>query len=454
VTLVKRAAQTIQASINNPSIPITSSLVDGLFGIGAQTRAGTAMSETTALTLSTVWRSVNLISNLAGSLPFHAIDDNFGFQDSILERPHPAYTPSDWRRLLFIHRALYGNCYALKVRDHSGRILRLTPVHPNQVTVWWYPGDNEFPSGRAYRLTLEDGSQSDILTDYDVFHSWGFTLDGIKGISPIRQAAFESLGLTKAAEEHGSRFFGSGAQAQGFITVDQEKPLSDNDITKLKRRWRSSAGVANAYDVMVLEGAVKFEKLSIPNEDAQFLQTRSFQVEEVARWYGVPPFLLMHTQGSTSWGTGLEQQATGFNTFDLVPTWLKPFEDRCTMDLLPEKQRARYDTSQLTRGDTQARGAFYRLMREIGAFNADEVRAREYLPPIPGGDIYLQPVNLTPMGVAPDGSDPAARARALAEIVQKLYLGVDVVLTSEEARKLLADAGFPIDPTADPKEGQ
>lgn len=406
MTVLGRATRSIVASLNNPGTPITAGLVDALFGIGGgATRSGTTVSETSALTLSTVWRSANLISNLAGALPFNAIDESYRRVDSVIDNPHPAFTAYEWRRLLTMHRALYGNAYALKVRDRNGRITRLTPIHPNLVEVGWYYGDAEIPAGRWYRVTLEDGSWSDVLTDKDILHVFGATLDGIKGISPIRQAAFESLGLTKAAEEHGSRFFGNGAQLQGFLSIDQDRPVDEDTLKRLKQRWRATSGVANAYDVAVLEGAVKFTPLSIPNEDAQFLQTRAFQVEEVARWFGVPPFLLMHTQGSTSWGTGLEQQATGFTTFDLVPGWLKPLEDRCTMDLLDGASKARYDTSWLTRGDTATRGQFYRLMREVGAFNANDVRHREYLPPIEGGDIYLQPTNLAPLGWAPQGGN-------------------------------------------------
>lgn len=404
--LVKRAAP----NLNDPRRPITNALIDALFGSGGPSRAGTTVSENRALTLSAVWRAVNLISALGSAIPFHAIGKDYKPVDSILEDPHPSFTSSEWRRLMLATTLLYGDSYALKIRNRQGRIERLSPVHPRSVQCWWLPGDGGSIAGqRVYRATLEDGSLSDILTEADVFHHRGFSLDGVTGMSVVRKAAFESLGLSLAAEEHGARFFGSGAQMQGFLTLESDEVAKDEEIKKLKARWRELSGVSNSHEVAVLEGNVKFHELSINNEDAQFLQTRAFQIEEIARWFGVPPFLLMATQKSTSWGTGLEQQATAFNVFDLVPSHLKPFEDRCTKDLLEQGSKARFDTSWLLRGDAQSRGMFYRIMREIGAMNANEVREREYMPPIAGdtGDVYLQPTNLAPLGWSPTPT-PAA----------------------------------------------
>jgi HK97 family phage portal protein len=133
----------------------------------------------------------------------------------------------------------------------------------------------------------------------------------------------------------------------------------------------------------------------MPNDDAQMLQTRQFQIPEIGRFFGVPPFLLMDTEKSTSWGTGLEQQAQGWVTFDLHPTWLAPTEQRVTKELTAAGIYASYDVTSLLRGDSEARANYYQTMRTVGALNVNEIRERENLEPIPGpaGNNYAQPLN-------------------------------------------------------------
>jgi HK97 family phage portal protein len=148
----------------------------------------------------------------------------------------------------------------------------------------------------------------------------------------------------------------------------------------------------------------------MPSHDAEMLATKKFSVLEIARYFGVPPFLMMETEKSTSWGTGLEQQATGFVTFDLHPQWLAPTEQRVTKELLGSGTEAKYQLDVLLRGDSSNRAIFYNVMRQVGAFNADDIRERENLPPIPDGQgqTYLTPVNMSPIGaITPpkDGPD-------------------------------------------------
>jgi HK97 family phage portal protein len=150
-----------------------------------------------------------------------------------------------------------------------------------------------------------------------------------------------------------------------------------------------------------MDSGAKFQALTMPNSDAQFLESRVFQTAEIGRFFGVPPFLLGITEKSTSWGTGLEQQAIGWVTYDLHPAWLAPTEQRITKELTPSGRYARYTVDGLLRGDSTARAALWRTMREIGAMNADEVRDRENLPAIPdgSGQGYLQPMNMQALGL-------------------------------------------------------
>jgi HK97 family phage portal protein len=141
----------------------------------------------------------------------------------------------------------------------------------------------------------------------------------------------------------------------------------------------------------------------MPNTDAQFIESRGFQTNEICRWYGVPPYMVGDVEKSTSWGTGIEQQGIGFVVYTLRPDWLVPTEQRITKELLQDpKVYARYNVEGLLRGDSTARANFYKTMRNIGAYSVNEIRAYEKLPPVDGGDTRISPLNMAPLGATPD----------------------------------------------------
>jgi hypothetical protein len=198
----------------------------------------------------------------------------------------------------------------------------------------------------------------------------------------------------------------------------------------------------------VLDKGAKFTQLSIPPEDAQFIESRGFQIEEIARMFGVPPHMLMAMDKATSWGTGIEQQTIAFVVYTLRP-WLTRMEQRISRVLSPKPTYARYRLEGLLRGDSTQRAAFYKTMFEVGAFSPNRILALEEEPPVEGGDVRYRPLNLTPIGpaISTDGAGPttdAAVAREIAEIIQKIYLGVGVVVSEQEARDILnrADANL------------
>jgi HK97 family phage portal protein len=256
-----------------------------------------------------------------------------------------------------------------------------------------------------------------------MLHIPGLGYDGITGCSPVRLAS-QGIGLAQAAEKSAARLFGSGNMIGGVLQTEQR--LDPDQAARLKERWKAKmSGVHNSHEVAVLDSGASFKPVQMPNTDAQFLESRQFQVTEIARMFGVPPFLLMSTEKSTSWGTGLEQQAQGWVTFDLNPTWLTPTEQRVTKELLPRALYANYQMGGLLRGDSAARATFYRAMRDIGAYSANDIRALEEMPPLAeNGDVYLQPMYMAPLGsnpLAPDGDQAAAgsnRARAAALMAQ------------------------------------
>jgi HK97 family phage portal protein len=228
--------------------------------------------------------------------------------------------------------------------------------------------------------------------------------------------AAQGIGLAQAAEKGAAKLFGRGNLMGGILTTEQE--LTPEQAAALKSRWGSMVGgIENAQEVAVLDAGASFAPVTMPLKDSQFLESREFQNTEIARMFGVPLFLLMETAKSTSWGTGLEQQAQGWVTFDLGPTWLSPTEQRISKELLPDGQYAHYALQGLLRGDSSSRGTFYRAMRDTGVMSANDIRYLEELPPIPGpeGDTYLQPTYMAPLGsnpLADNGGDIPARAAA------------------------------------------
>ncbi|MBP9918704.1 MAG: phage portal protein [Dermatophilaceae bacterium] len=341
-----------------------------------------------------VWRAVNLIAGSIASLPLHPYRSDgdtrtrvlTGRAADLLAKPHPDMTPYELWETVLTHVLLWGNGYLRIVRDSLGTIRELWVIHPARVK-----------AGRASdgtKVYAVDGGKH-AWTDDEVLHLPGFGYDGVCGVSPIRVAR-QGIGLALAAEEYGARLFGSGSLASGVLQTDAR--LSSDQADAVQARWEAKrAGLEGAHKVIVLDSGVKFTQLTIPPEDAQFLQSRSFQVSEVARMFGVPPHMLMDTDKSTSWGTGIEQQTLGWVVFTLR-SWLTRIEQRVTRILAPEPVYARYSIEGLLRGDSTARASYYRQMWEVGAFSTNEIRGLEEMGPVDGGDARYVPLNFGELG--------------------------------------------------------
>ncbi|MFI6347261.1 phage portal protein [Streptomyces sp. NPDC050560] len=412
-----------RASLESPARPLTDASLLELLG-GVQSAAGVQVSEVTALRMPAVWRAVSLIAGVSSALPLHVYKT--GTRDvvtgTLLDDPHPELTPLEVWRLAYTHRVLWGNAYIQKLRAPSGQVKELWPISPDRVLVERERPSEGNPTGKWFWVT-DDWGSTHRLTSRDVLHIPGLGYDGLTGCSPVRAAA-QSIGLAQAAEQGAASLFGHGNIISGVLQTEQRLKAGDADA--LKARWQAMVGgVDNAHGVAVLDAGASFQPITMPLKDAQFLESREFQVTEIARLFGVPPFLLMSTEKSTSWGTGLEQQAQGWITFDLHPTWIAPTEQRVTKELLPPGQYAHYALAGLLRGDSSARATFYRAMRDTGVMSANDIRALEELPPIlgPEGDVHLQPTYMGPLGINPlanDGGDTAARAAALMEEARRL----------------------------------
>ncbi|MFH9012533.1 phage portal protein [Streptomyces sp. NPDC017943] len=407
-----------RASVENPAVPLTSTSLLSLLG-GAAGESGVQVTETSALHMPAVWRSVAVIANVAAALPLHTY--TAGTRDratvALLEDPHPELTKFELWRLVYVHRLLWGNAYLQKVRNRAGtEVVQLWPIRPDRVKVDREPPSEDNPGGKVFWIQ-DDNKVRQRRTSKEILHLPALGYDGITGCSPIRAAA-EGIGLGLAAEKAAARLYGSGNMISGVLQTEQR--LNREQAEQLKAGWNAKySGFHAANDVAVLDAGASFQPVTMPYKDSQFLESRQFQVVEVARMFGVPLFLLMETQKSTSWGTGLEQQAQGFVTWDLAPTWLTPTEQRVTKELLPANVYAKYQLGGLLRGDSSARATFYRAMRDTGAFSADDIRDLEDLTPIGGreGGMRLQPTYMAPLGsdpladqAAPAGAEPDDRA--------------------------------------------
>ncbi|MFE0875358.1 phage portal protein [Streptomyces smyrnaeus] len=402
-------------SIENPAVPLTSSSLLDWMG-GGRTDAGVQVSETTSLHMPAVWRSVAVIAGVSAALPLHTY--KAGTKDrtasELLADPHPELTPLELWRLAYVHRVLWGNAYIQKLRAPSGQVKELWPISPDRVAVDREKPSDGNPSGKWFYAT-DDWGVLHRLTPRDILHIPGLGYDGLTGCSPVRLAA-QGIGLAQAAEEGAAKLFGRGNLMSGVLQTEQR--LTAEQAAQLKAGWKAKVGgIENAHEVAVLDSGASFQPVTMPLKDSQFLESREFQITEIARMFGVPLFLLMETAKSTSWGTGLEQQAQGWVTFDLGPAWLAPTEQRITKELLPKGEYAHYALQGLLRGDSSSRATFYRAMRDTGVMSANDIRALEEMPPIPGteGDTYLQPTYMAPLGsnpLADDGGALPARAAA------------------------------------------
>jgi HK97 family phage portal protein len=401
-----REARSVRNAVEaeNPAYPLTDTRLLDALGI-QKTLSGVDVNEITALGLPAVWRAMNVTCNVPAALPFHAYRQTTegrvratGHAANLLDDPHPDMTPFELWQTAFFHKRAWGNAYLRKLRNPLGQIAELWPIDPRRVKV-----GRESEAGR--KVYAIDGGR-EVLGDAEILHLPGLGYDGICGVSPIR-AARESIGMGLAAQEYGARLWSSGALATGILQTEQR--LTQKQADALAKRWKEKqGGLSSAGNTIVLDKGASFERLSIPPGDAQFLESRRFQVVEVCRWFGLPPFLMFETEKSTSWGTGLEQQALGWVKFDLGPE-LQAFEQRVTKHVLkPTPVYAKFALEGLLRGDSTARARFYRAMWEMGAYSTNDVLELEDRPPVDGGDARYRPLNMGELGTYDTGEEETA----------------------------------------------
>lgn len=360
-----------QMSIGNPA------LVE-LFQIGVPNFSGVEVNESTAMSLSTVYRCVALIAGTIGTLPLRTmgLDPTTGRQRSwasFLDTPGGPYGPTQmsWSETVVAHLLLHGNAYLRHIYGGAGQLIALEPIHPLCVTIEWpMPGDDLWPlGGKWFRVTLIDGSYLR-LDASQLTHIPGLSLDGVQGVSVISYAR-NSLGTALAGDRSAAKMFASGALMAGFASVEDG---TEEDAKAVKADLaRTASGWENAGSIPVINRKVTFTPWTMTAADAQFLESRQFEVEEIARWFGVTPVLLGRTGAVSNWGTGVAEQVDGLGRYVLNP-WTCRIEQPLSR-LLPNTRWAEYDYKGLERPTPEDEVNLVIAQFQAGLIDRDEARA-------------------------------------------------------------------------------
>lgn len=352
--------------------------------LAAYSAAGVPVTDDTAMQLIAVAACVRILSQTVAGLAFGAIRMQGELRKAMTPPPVIVSDPFGGgattallsRRAGFaqmmVSLLLRGNAYAVvTARDYLLRPTRLRILHPDRVRCQF-----DESGQREYWINRQTVDAEDMV------HLIGMAFpESPTGMSVISYAR-TAIGLGLAAEQFGAGFFGKGAHMTGVITVDGD--LDKARARQMKEAFEAShGGMENAHSIGVLSGGAKWTPISVTPEDAQFLGTRAAQNFDMAMLFGLPPHMLGQVDRTTSWGTGIEQQSLGFLRHTLA-SWIGPFEDAWSM-MLPRPQLAQFDTDDLLRTDTAGRWAYYSIARNIAGMTPDEIRAKENLPPLPGG---------------------------------------------------------------------
>ena len=377
------------------------------FFLGGST-SGKAVTERSAMQMTAVYSCVRILSEAVAGLPLHlyrytpdgskikAVDHPLYLL--LHDEPNPEMSSFVFRETLMTHLLLWGNAYAQIIRNGKGEVVALYPLMPNRMSV-----DRDKHGQLYYTYTRASdeaptmNGMTVLLPPSDVLHIPGLGFDGLVGYSPIAMAK-NAIGLAIATEEYGAKFFANGAAPSGVL----EHPGTIKDPSRVREAWMSQfGGSANSGKVAVLEEGMKYTPISISPEQAQFLETRKFQINEIARIFRIPPHMVGDLEKSSF--SNIEQQSLEFVKYTLDP-WVIRWEQSIQRALLrPEEKKryfAKFNVEGLLRGDYQSRMNGYAVARQNGWMSANDIRELENLDRIPaeaGGDLYLVNGNMLPM---------------------------------------------------------
>ena len=370
--------------------------------------SGKMVNERSAMQMTAVYACVRILSEAIAGLPLHMYRhrEDGGKEKAtdhplyllLHDEPNPEMSSFVFRETLMTHLLLWGNAYAQIIRNGKGEVVALYPLMPNKMSV---DRDNNGQLYYTYQMASEDTPAADaglvILKPSDVLHIPGLGFDGLVGYSPIAMAK-NAIGLAIATEEYGAKWFANGAAPSGVL----EHPGTIKDPSRVREAWQSQfGGSSNSGKIAVLEEGMKYTPITISPEQAQFLETRKFQINEIARIFRVPPHMVGDLEKSSF--SNIEQQSLEFVKYTLDP-WVVRWEQSIHRSLLSEDEKASYfvkfNVEGLLRGDYQSRMNGYAIGRQNGWMSANDIRELENLDRIPaeeGGDLYLINGNMLPL---------------------------------------------------------
>ena len=370
------------------------------------TTSGKPVNEHTAMQMTAVYSCVRILAEAVAGLPLHLYKytDSGGKEKALShplyfllhDEPNPEMSSFVFRETLMTHLLLWGNAYAQIIRNGKGEVIALYPLMPNRMSVdrdssgalyyTYTKYSDEAPTMKGMTVTLRPS---------DVFHIPGLGFDGLVGYSPIAMAK-NAIGMAIACEEYGAKFFANGAAPGGVL----EHPGTIKDPQKVRDSWNAAyQGSSNSHRVAVLEEGMKYQPIGISPEQAQFLETRKFQINEIARIFRVPPHMVGDLEKSSF--SNIEQQSLEFVKYTLDP-WVIRWEQAISRALLRQDEKklyfAKFNVDGLLRGDYVSRMNGYATARQNGWMSANDIRELENLDRIPpelGGDLYLINGNMT-----------------------------------------------------------
>ena len=385
-------------SRDKPKNYLPSSSYSAFFG---STSSGKNVNERTAMRVTAVYSCVRILSEAIASLPLHLykqIDKggkekavNHPLYKLLHDEPNPEMTSFVFRETLMSHLLLWGNAYAQIIRNGKGQVVALYPLMPNRMSV------DRDPNGKIYyKYSVNESDNRGLknigqiyLKKEDIFHIPALGFDGLVGYSPIAMAK-NAIGMALATEEYGAKFFANGASPSGVL----EHPGNIKDPDRLRESWNTLfQGSGNSHKIAVLEEGLKYQPIGISPNEAQFLETRKFQIDEIARIFRVPPHMVGDLDKSSF--SNIEQQSLEFVKYTLDP-WVTRWEQAIHRSLLLESEKkeyfAKFNVDGLLRGDYQSRMSGYATGIQNGFLSPNDVRGLENMDLIPddlGGNLYV-----------------------------------------------------------------
>nr|DAG79584.1 MAG TPA: portal protein [Caudoviricetes sp.] len=416
----KQPGKVKSALLNWLGVPIsltTGTFWEEWFGTSS---SGKVVTADKAIQLSAVWACVRLLSESISTLPLKI----YVRQPDGSRKPaadHPAYsvlcrrpnsemTPSRFMLMVVASICLRGNAFIEK-KFIANRLVSLIPLLPQNMVV------KRLDSGSLEYKYTENGSER-VIPVKNIMHIRGFGLDGVCGMMPMKTGR-DVIGSAMAVEESAAKIFEQGLQSSGFLTSDNA--LDDDQRERLRGYMAKFTGSKNAGKIMVLEGGLKYQGVTMNPEDAQMLESRSFSIEEICRWFRVPPFMVGHTTKQSSWASSLEGMNLQFLTHTLRPLLVNIEQEigRCLLDS-DDEVFAEFSVEGLLRADSAGRAAYYTSALQNGWMSRNDVRRLENMPPIEGGEIYTVQLNLTQLKNL-ENSNPAVQALALRELHNHVF---------------------------------